>query len=64
MTGKEYAQIITINKSNIDFGKVEQLDFLISNTGNSQLKNLVFHGQIPLKLYFLLILIIQNILNI
>jgi hypothetical protein len=47
VTGKEYAQIITINKSNIDFGKVEQLDFLISNTGNSQLKNLVFSWTDP-----------------
>ena len=40
--GKEYAQIITINKSNIDFGIVENLDFLITNTGNSPLKNIVF----------------------
>jgi hypothetical protein len=40
--GKEYAQIITINKSNIDFGVVDNLDFLITNTGNSQLKNIVF----------------------
>jgi hypothetical protein len=40
--GKEYAQIITINKSNIDFGVVDNLEFLITNTGNSQLKNIVF----------------------
>lgn len=42
ITGKDYAQIITINRSNVDFGKVENLDFLITNTGNSPLKNLVF----------------------
>lgn len=40
--GKEYAQIITINKANIDFGIIEKLDFLITNTGNSPLKNITF----------------------
>lgn len=47
VVGKEYAQIITINKSNIDFGVVEKLDFLITNTGNSQLKNIVFSWTDP-----------------
>ncbi|MFH0906434.1 MAG: COG1361 S-layer family protein [archaeon] len=40
--GKEYAQIITINKANIDFGKEEDLVFKITNTGSSPLRNLVF----------------------
>lgn len=39
--GKEYAQIVTINKANIDVGKEESLQFMITNTGNSPLKNMV-----------------------
>jgi len=39
--GKEYAQIVTINKANIDVGKEEPLEFIITNTGNSPLKNMV-----------------------
>lgn len=42
ISAKEYAQIITINKANVDFGVVEKLDFLITNTGHSPLKNIVF----------------------
>lgn len=42
ITNKEYAQIITINKANIDFGTIEKLDFLITNTGNSPIRNIVF----------------------
>jgi len=42
VSGKEYAQIITINKANIDFGVIENLEFLITNTGNSLIQNLVF----------------------
>jgi len=39
--GKEYAQIVTINKASIDVGKEESLEFLVTNTGNSPLKNMV-----------------------
>lgn len=39
--GKEYAQIVTINKANIDVAKEEPLEFIITNTGNSPLKNMV-----------------------
>jgi hypothetical protein len=39
--GKEYAQIVTINKASIDVGKEEPLEFIITNTGNSPLKNMV-----------------------
>ncbi len=39
--GKEYAQIITINKANIDIAKEETLEFIIRNTGNSPLKNMI-----------------------
>jgi hypothetical protein len=39
--GKEYAQSVTINKANIDVGKEEPLEFIITNTGNSPLKNMV-----------------------
>ncbi len=38
--GKEYAQIVTISKSSIDFATEEQLDFAITNTGSSPLKNM------------------------
>ena len=41
--GKEYAQIVTINKANIDLGKEEPLEFIITNTGSSPLKK---HGHI------------------
>jgi hypothetical protein len=44
---KEYAQIITINKSNISFGKEENLEFIINNTGNSPLQNMVFSWEDP-----------------
>jgi len=47
VVGKDYVQIITINKSNIDFGKVEKLDFLISNTGSSPLRNVTFSWTDP-----------------
>ncbi|MCC7575468.1 MAG: COG1361 S-layer family protein [Methanomethylovorans sp.] len=38
--GKEYAQIVTISKSSIDFATEEQLDLVITNTGSSPLKNM------------------------
>ncbi len=38
--GKEYAQIVTISKSSIDFATEEQLDFVVTNTGTSPLKNM------------------------
>src|SRR5512145_503267 len=39
--GKEYAQIVTINKANIDIAKEESLEFIVTNTGTSPLKNMV-----------------------
>jgi len=39
--GKEYAQIVTIDKANIDIAKEETLEFIITNTGTSPLKNMV-----------------------
>ncbi|AFV23566.1 hypothetical protein Mpsy_1358 [Methanolobus psychrophilus R15] len=38
--GKEYAQVVTISKSNIDLATVEPLEFIITNTGTSPLKNM------------------------
>ncbi|MDK2835069.1 MAG: hypothetical protein PWP63_2156 [Methanolobus sp.] len=38
--GKEYAQIVTISKSSIDLATVEPLEFIITNTGTSPLKNM------------------------
>jgi hypothetical protein len=45
--GKEYAQVVTINKANIDVGKEEPLEFIITNTGNSPLKNMVVSWKDP-----------------
>ena len=45
--GKEYAQIITISKANIDLAREESLEFVITNTGNSPLKNMVFSWNDP-----------------
>jgi hypothetical protein len=45
--GKEYAQIVTINKANIDIAKEEPLEFIITNTGSSPLKNMVFSWKDP-----------------
>lgn len=45
--GKEYAQIVTINQSIIDVGKEEPLEFIITNTGNSPLKNMVVSWKDP-----------------
>jgi len=45
--GKEYAQIVTINKANIDLAKEEPLEFIITNTGNSPLKNMVISWKDP-----------------
>jgi hypothetical protein len=45
--GKEYAQIVTINKANIDIAKEEALEFIITNTGNSPLKNMVVSWKDP-----------------
>ncbi len=39
--GKEYAQIVTIDKANIDIAQEETLEFIITNTGTSPLKNMV-----------------------
>jgi len=45
--GKEYAQIITISKANVDLAREEPLEFVITNTGNSPLKNMVFSWNDP-----------------
>ena len=45
--GKEYAQIVTIDKSNIDLAKEEPLEFIITNTGDSPLKNMVLSWTDP-----------------
>jgi hypothetical protein len=45
--GKEYAQIVTINKASIDLAKEEPLEFIITNTGNSPLKNMVVSWKDP-----------------
>jgi hypothetical protein len=45
--GKEYAQIVTINKASIDLGKEEPLEFVVTNTGNSPLKNMVISWKDP-----------------
>jgi len=39
--GKEYAQVVTINKAYINVGKEEALEFIVTNTGTSPLKNMV-----------------------
>ncbi|MDW7730825.1 MAG: COG1361 S-layer family protein [Methanolobus sp.] len=38
--GKEYAQIVTISESSIDVATVETLEFVITNTGSSPLRNM------------------------
>ncbi len=45
--GKEYAQILTINKANIDLATEEPLEFIVTNTGNSPLKNMVISWEDP-----------------
>jgi len=45
--GKEYAQVITISKANIDLAREESLEFVITNTGNSPLENMVFSWSDP-----------------
>ncbi|AYK16476.1 MAG: COG1361 S-layer family protein [Methanosarcina flavescens] len=45
--GKEYAQIVTINTANIDLAKEEPLEFIITNTGSSPLKNMVISWKDP-----------------
>lgn len=44
--GKEYAQIVTIDKANIDIAKEETLEFIVTNTGTSPLKIWLFPGKI------------------
>ncbi len=45
--GKEYAQIVTISESNIDVATVEPLEFVITNTGSSPLKNMAISWDEP-----------------
>lgn len=42
ITGKEFAQIIYVDKAKIDPGKETKLKFTITNIGNSPLQNIVF----------------------
>ena len=62
--GKEYAQIVTINKANIDVGKEEPLEFIITNTGNSPLKNMVVSWRDPKGGFFLYTRTIPSISSI
>ena len=52
LKGKEYAQVVTINTANIDIGKVEPLQFKITNTGNSPLQNMVVSWTDPKNVIF------------
>lgn len=61
--GKEYAQIVTIDKANIDIAKEETLEFIVTNTGTSPLKNMVISWKDPEGVVLRCIRIIQNILN-
>ena len=45
--GKEYAQVVTVSKGDIDIAKEEPLEFTVTNTGASSLKNLVFSWTDP-----------------
>ncbi len=45
--GKEYAQVVTVSKADIDIAKEEPLEFIVTNTGSSPLKNLVFSWTDP-----------------
>ncbi|HEY3360461.1 MAG TPA: COG1361 S-layer family protein [Methanosarcina sp.] len=45
--GKEYAQVVTVSKADIDIAKEEPLEFIVTNTGASPLKNLVFSWTDP-----------------
>ncbi len=45
--GKEYAQVVTVSKADIDIAKEEPLEFIVTNTGTSSLKNLVFSWTDP-----------------
>ncbi len=45
--GKEYAQVVTVSKADIDIAKEEPLEFVVTNTGTSPLKNLVFSWNDP-----------------
>jgi len=47
LRGKEYAQVVTISKASIDIAKEEPLEFIITNTGNSPLKNMVVSWKDP-----------------
>jgi uncharacterized repeat protein (TIGR01451 family) len=50
--GKEYAQVVTVNTANIDVGKVEPLQFVVTNTGNSPLQNMVVSWTDPKGVIF------------
>jgi hypothetical protein len=50
--GKEYAQVVTVNTANIDVGKVEPLEFVVTNTGSSALQNMVVSWTDPKGVIF------------
>jgi LPXTG-motif cell wall-anchored protein len=50
--GKEYAQIVSVNKANIDAGKQEPLEFVITNTGSAPLQNMVVSWNDPRGVIF------------
>jgi hypothetical protein len=50
--------VVTINTANIDVGKEEPLEFVVTNTGNSPLQNMVVSWTDPKNVIFLYILII------
>jgi hypothetical protein len=45
--GKEYAQVVTISESQIDVATVEPIEFVITNTGSSPLKNMAVSWEEP-----------------
>ncbi|WP_292373502.1 COG1361 S-layer family protein [Methanosarcina sp. UBA411] len=45
--GKEYAQVVTVSKANIDIAKEEPLELIVTNTGTSPIKNMVVSWKDP-----------------
>ncbi|WP_440944909.1 COG1361 S-layer family protein [Methanosarcina sp. T3] len=45
--GKEYAQVVTVSKANIDIAKEEPLELIITNTGTAPIKNMVISWKDP-----------------
>jgi len=45
--GKEYAQVVTVSKANIDIAKEEPLELIVTNTGTSPIKNMIISWKDP-----------------